>query len=139
MVAITEEDEPEFRNVRAEDTEQQVFMKIEVSGNGVNVTPAMRERVLHRLHLALGRFANRINEVVVRLTDVNGPRGGVDVHCRMRVRGKDTEGLCTTALSVNPERAINEATARMRRVIRRAIERLEERRGSRGPRRPPLL
>ena len=113
-------------------------MHVEVSGNGVNVTPAMREQVQHRLHLALGRFANRIDGVAVRLTDVNGPRGGVDVHCRMQVRGKDIEGLFTTALAVDPETAINEATVRLRRVIRRAIARLEERRRSRGPNHPPL-
>ena len=114
-------------------------MHIEVSANGIRVTPAMREHVQHRLHLALGRFANRIDGVAVRLTDVNGPRGGVDVHCRIRVRGKDTEGLWTTALAVNPERAINEATVRLRRVIRRAIERVEERRRSRAPCSPSLL
>ena len=103
------------------------------------MTPAMREHVQHHLHLALGRFANRIDGVVVRLTDVNGPRGGVDVHCRMRVRGRDIEGLLTAALAANPETAIHEATARLRRVIRRAIERLEEQRRNRGPRRPQLL
>ena len=103
------------------------------------MTPAMREHVQHRLHLVFGRFANRIDGVVVRLTDVNGPRGGVDVHCHMRAWGRDTEGLRTTALAVTPEKAINEATVRLRRVIRRAIERVEERRRTRGPRSPSLL
>ena len=114
-------------------------MHIEVSANGIKVTPAMREHVQHRLHLALGRFATRIDGVAVRLTDVNGPRGGVDVHCRMQVQGKDTEGLWTTALAVNPEKAINEATVRLQRAIKRAIERVEERVRRRAIRRPPLL
>jgi ribosomal subunit interface protein len=110
-------------------------MQIEVSGNGIAVTPELREYAQRRLHFALGRFANRIKRVRIRLADVNGPRGGVDVHCRVRVRGKDIEGLLTTALALNPETAINEAAARMRR----RIERVEERRRHGGPHRPPLL
>jgi len=138
VAVIIDESEPEFMNGQADAAEQEVSMRVQLLGSGVNVTPAIREHVMHRLRLALGRFANRVNGVVVRLTDVNGPRGGVDVHCCMRVRGKDVEGLFTTALAVEPETAINQATVRLRRVIRRAIARPEERRRSRGPNRPPL-
>ena len=112
-------------------------MKVEVSGNGIAVTPDLREYARHRLHFLLGRFASRIERVRVRLVDVNGPRGGIDTHCRVQVLGKGINGLVAAALAVNPETAINEATVRLRRVVRREIERVEERR--REPRRPSLL
>jgi ribosome-associated translation inhibitor RaiA len=42
--------------------------------------------VLHRLHFALWRFHERVSRVTVRLSDLNGPRGGVDKACRVRIR-----------------------------------------------------
>ena len=45
----------------------------------------LREFVERRLNFAVGRFGSRVRSVSVRLSDVNGPRGGVDQHCGIRV------------------------------------------------------
>ena len=39
-----------------------------------------------RLEFALGRFAGRVRSVSVSLTDLNGPRGGIDKKCLIAVR-----------------------------------------------------
>lgn len=39
---------------------------------------ALRQYVERRLRFALGRFAHRLDQLQVRLEDVNGPRGGLD-------------------------------------------------------------
>ena len=36
-----------------------------------------------RLHFATDRFRDDIREIDVALRDVNGPRGGIDKHCRV--------------------------------------------------------
>ena len=39
-----------------------------------------------RLRFALGRFADRVRSLTVRLSDINGPRGGRDKRCTIAVR-----------------------------------------------------
>jgi ribosome-associated translation inhibitor RaiA len=60
-------------------------MRLEIRRRGVEVTERLREHIVERLRLALGRFARSVGEVRVYLRDVNGPRGGTDKVCRVVV------------------------------------------------------
>ena len=44
-----------------------------------------RAYVARKLGMKLGKFATSIERVSVRVSDVNGPRGGVDQRCRVKV------------------------------------------------------
>jgi ribosome-associated translation inhibitor RaiA len=61
-------------------------MRLKLTTQGVELTPDLRERVWRRIHFALGRFSAGIKSVSVRLTDVNGPRGGVDKCCVVSIQ-----------------------------------------------------
>ena len=56
-------------------------MQIEIRGN-VNLSPALVQYVERRFRSALGRFRKRLPLVTVRLSDENGPKGGVDKRCQ---------------------------------------------------------
>ena len=67
-----------------------------------------------RLEFALGRFAGRVRSLTVRLTDVNGPRGGPDKKCLIAVRLtrprhviviEDVDPDCNVVVSRAAERA----------------------------------
>lgn len=58
-------------------------MNIELRSTSVTVSPALHEHVVHRIELALRRFAPRVHRIVVRLIDLNGPKGGIDKRCRI--------------------------------------------------------
>ena len=60
-------------------------MKLTVRGLSFRPTQAIRRFVEHRLHQALDRHAENIRHVEVVLDDVNGPKGGRDQQCRVRV------------------------------------------------------
>lgn len=45
----------------------------------VNTDHEILENILHR---QLARFQHRLKQVQLYIEDVNGPRGGVDKHCR---------------------------------------------------------
>ena len=60
-------------------------MKLELTAHSIELTPDFRESVGRRIHFALGRFADRIKSVSVRVADVNGPRGGIDKCCIVRI------------------------------------------------------
>lgn len=52
---------------------------------GVDVTEEIERYVHARLGAKLGAVADRIERLTVRFDDVNGPRGGVDKKCRIKV------------------------------------------------------
>ena len=60
-------------------------MRLTIRALGFSLTPALRDHALRRVHTALRRFAPRLGDVHVRLSDVNGPRGGVDKRCHVNV------------------------------------------------------
>ena len=60
-------------------------MKIAIRTHDVTLTEALRALVTRRLSSAFDRLGPTVRAVDVTLSDVNGPRGGVDKHCRLRV------------------------------------------------------
>ena len=54
---------------------------IRLSGN-IEVTDAISSHVQSRFTAALDNHERQVNDVTVRLADVNGPKGGVDMRCQ---------------------------------------------------------
>lgn len=60
-------------------------MKIGIQCRGFSLTSAIAGQVHKRLDFLLGRGIRRIRRVDVILSDLNGPRGGVDKRCLIKV------------------------------------------------------
>ena len=109
-------------------------MQIQIRERHVEVTEVLRAHVERRLGFALARFGVRIGRVIVRFSDTNGHRGGVDKRCQIdvglrpsgRVRSEDTDA----DLGV----AVNRAADRVARAVARVLDR--ERAWDEGPIRP---
>ena len=52
---------------------------------GVELSDDNRALIRRRLGMKLGKFATSIERVTVRVCDTNGPRGGVDQVCNVKV------------------------------------------------------
>ena len=101
-------------------------MRVSVRGKRIAVGPELREEVEWRLHFALGRFAGVIREVRVQLTDLNGPRGGIDKHSRLVVLLKPAEQVVAEATDVTVMTAVDRTCYRVQRLVGRAVERRNE-------------
>lgn len=85
--------------------------------------PAAIELVRTRLEFALGRFTGRVRSLHVTLKDLNGPRGGLDKHCRMAIRLERQGRLIVIEdFDAEPEVAISRAAERASRAVTRAID-----------------
>lgn len=98
-----------------------------VRTSGLAVDPALRERVRRRLGERLGKLAPHIQRLSVRFQDVNGPRGGVDVACRIKAVVSGVPSLVVTELANSPAEAFDRAGQRFQRVVKRAIGRARQR------------
>ena len=89
----------------------------------VDTADALREYAERRLSFARRRFTHRIQHVMVRLVDVNGPRRGVDSRCSMTASLVDGRRIFVEASAAWPFAAITPAAHRLNESIRRELGR----------------
>lgn len=87
-------------------------MQVHMVSPEFSITPSLREYLEQRLHTAFGPVRGRIGDIVVRLRDLNGPRGGRDMQCQVSVK-----------MPGKPEVVIREVQENMYNAIDRAIKR----------------
>jgi hypothetical protein len=79
--------------------------------------------IRRRLGEKLGKYARRLERVTVRMRDINGPRGGVDIQCRIKLV---LSGLPSVVVEERAQRlrpALTRALAGAERAVRRTLQR----------------
>jgi len=93
----------------------------------------MREYVTDHLTAALDRFVQQIGLVRVHLSDVNGPRGGVDKQCLIAVQLAGGRTIRAAHTDTRFTAAVHLATDRVAHAVGRALKRRRERTGRTRP------
>ena len=96
-------------------------MKIEIRCLNEPIGRSHRNYIERRLFFALGRFGDRIQRVMVRLEDMNGPRGGLDKRCHIEVRMPGRNVLVVDVRDVEIDPAVSRAADRIARRVRDQI------------------
>src|SRR5690349_3646597 len=98
-------------------------MNLEIRGVTYELDAELEAYIERRLRFAFGRFARRIGRVVVRLSDVNGPRGGIDKRCRLSVALIPRGVLRIEGTGADPFALVAHVAKRARRAVQRALGR----------------
>ena len=102
-------------------------MRLEIRSHDLEFDQELRDSIESRIRFVLARSSNRITRVTVFLSDINGPRGGIDKRCRIVVRlvpaGQVFVEDTDTDLGVVVDRAMD----RVGQSVRRELERQRER------------
>lgn len=83
----------------------------------------LRELAVGRLTFVMRRLGNFVARARLRLSDVNGPRGGVDKRCQVELKTDAGATVVITAASHDWRTAIDDALARAAQVMRRQLQR----------------
>jgi putative sigma-54 modulation protein len=102
-------------------------MHIDIQSPHFSVTRAMRSHTDRQLHLALTFSNEHIRRIVVRLSDINGPRGGPDKCCHLRITLFGLHDVIIEDVEADLYVAINRAASRAARSIRRHVARRRDR------------
>src|SRR5262245_45667779 len=89
--------------------EAQVYVHIRVFG--IELNQDTRTSIRRRLDRKLKKFARSIERVSVRLKDVNGPRGGVDRVCRIKVVLRNLPSIVYEEQDISLDAAVGGALA----------------------------
>jgi len=89
---------------------------------GVELEATDRDYLRRKLGRKLGKFAQFIERASVRIEDVNGPKGGVDKRCRIKVVLSGMPSVVIDERHVELQAVMDRALARAERAVRRAVE-----------------
>ena len=83
---------------------------------------ALRDVAESRLRFAIRRLAWLVPRATVRLTDINGPRGGVDKRCQVELKTADGD-VVVTSIARDWRVTLEAALVRAARALSRSHQR----------------
>lgn len=98
-------------------------MRLDIHGTNVKPSPALQEHVERRLGFALDRLAHRVRRAEVRVTDVNGPSGGPDKQCHVRVQLEPRGQVLVAERHADLYHAVDRVAKRLKRVVAQEVSR----------------
>ena len=87
----------------------------------------LRDLAERRTRFAMRRLSWLVPRARVQLSDVNGPRGGLDKRCRVEVKTQGAGSIVITSLARNWRKAIDDALTRATRTLVRVWRRSQSR------------
>ena len=108
-------------------------MRVDIKTSGISLTDELREHTERRLGFALDRAHHDINTVTVRLSDINGPRGGSDKRCQIQIPLPHHPGVVIEETDADLYIAIDRAASRAGNTLARQLSKQRSQTSGRSP------
>lgn len=109
--------------VRKPDSPQRAPMPAYIRAADVEVDRADRDYIQRKLGRKLGKFGADIDRVSVRIEDINGPRGGGDKRCRIKVVLRRLPSVVVEEQHAALQAAMDGALERVGQTVTRQLQR----------------
>ena len=90
---------------------------------GVEVDQSARTHIRRKLRTKLAKFAASVERASVRIGDLNGPRGGVDQVCRIKLVLSGLPSVVFEQRGATLEAVVDGALTGVERSVRRRLQR----------------
>ena len=101
-------------------------MRTIIHTKDLDVDDVLREHIERRALMSFSRLAERISRIEIYLSDLNGPRGGVDKHCKIEVHLTNLPLAVLDDLDSDVIRLVDRALARTTRLVSKRLERAQQ-------------
>lgn len=98
-------------------------MRVTIHTHGIQSSEALAEHGRRRVGTAIGRYGHWVSQASVHLTDVNGPRGGTDIECRILATMAGRGTTVVHAVADDAYAAIDLAAAKAESAVARGLGR----------------
>ena len=115
----------EIRAPQCRAREEEV-MRVELRVRNTDLVDALRGYIERRLGLSLGRFGDQVGRVRVKVSGLNGVRGGTKKSCRMSADLKPLGRVAVHETDLDLHAAIDQAAGRVARLLGQRLEREQE-------------
>lgn len=98
-------------------------MIIDIQARHFSLTEALRTHTERRLHFAFNDSDDHIQRITIRLSDINGPRGGPDKRCQLHAVLAGLPDVIVDDIESDLYIAIDRAIDRSKRTVMRKLKR----------------
>lgn len=101
-------------------------MDLKIRAIGLDLSPTLHATIERRIQFALARFGRSIERVECAISDLNGPRGGIDKLVRLKVKPSSGRMVIVEQADTTFVRAVDLAVDRAARCAARELHRARE-------------
>lgn len=98
-------------------------MLVNITTRNLVLSDEQRDLIHRRIEFALGRFSARISSVSAVFSDINGPRGGIDKKCQLRISLVPHGEVIVDDSNTSVEAVVANVADRASNTLARSIER----------------
>ena len=102
-------------------------MLIDLQSRSFELTDSLDHYVRRRLGFSMAAWQDQIQRMVIRLTDINGPRGGDDKCCQIHLIMDQVNDIVVEDTQADLYVAIDRASSRAARTLSRRLNRMRDR------------
>lgn len=99
-------------------------MKSNIVAIGIQASEVLKDYVSHRLETVLSRAKNSIQDITIRLSNLNG--GGLNKRCLIQVKLLGLAPIVVSDLAADMTSAIDISTSRLHKVLSRALSKAKK-------------
>lgn len=99
-------------------------MQIQIYTRGFTLTDGLKNHTEAKILQAFQRLAHNIHKIVIRLEDINGPRGGIDKRCSIQLYPKNSTIIVLASLHSEMYTAIDTSIDKTRQRLTQKIKRI---------------
>lgn len=96
-------------------------MNIDLQARDFNLTDSHKSQIQQKLKVVLSRFGHKIRLARVVLSDINGPKGGKDKRCAIRIEVNNHKTVVVEEVTENMFESINRCSQRVKRTLTRLL------------------
>lgn len=98
-------------------------MQMEIQARDFPLSEALGSYIKRRINFVLSSRYDQIQRIIVRLSDINGPRGGIDKRCQIQISLPRLADIVVEDTEMDLYVAIDRATDRAGRTVNRRLAR----------------
>jgi ribosomal subunit interface protein len=98
---------------------------IDIQARNFTLTDAIDSHIREKLEHMVHNNGDKIQKIIVHLSDDNGPKGGIDKRCHIHVDMKKLPTVVIEDSEENLYTAIDNAYHRAERAVRKSIEKVQ--------------
>lgn len=101
-------------------------MQVDIRANGIEMSESLREHTQRCLNFGLDWAKQDVDRIVITLSDINGPRGGNDKRCQLRIPLPRMRDVVIEETAGDIQLAITRSVDRAARSLERRLSRQRE-------------